>query len=83
MLNPVLNINKAFRKKVQINLALTFDSKTMIPIKKVLRKDNNCVISLMMFYENIKIKILKVLSSVIYCIMENYVCADYLCCLQN
>ena len=27
--------------------------------------------------------IFKVLSSVVYCIRMNYVCADYMCCLQT
>ena len=34
-------------------------------------------------YENRKNMIVKVLSSVVVCIIENYVCADYLCCLQT
>ena len=35
-----------------------------------------------MFIENIKNTISKVLSSVVYCIMESYACDDYLCCQQ-
>ena len=54
MLNPVLNTNKAFREQVEINLNLTFDSKKMMPIRKMLRKQNTSVILLLMFYENIK-----------------------------
>ena len=45
---------------------------------KVLKKDNNRVIALMILYENINIMILKVLDSIIYCILENYVCIDYI-----
>ena len=52
----------------------------MIPTRKVLRKDNTHVISLLMFYENIKKMIFMVLISVVYCIMDNYFCDDYLCC---
>ena len=51
----------------------------MFPIIKLLKKDNICVISLMLFYENRKAMVLKVLGSVIYCIMDNYICTDYLC----
>ena len=36
-----------------------------------------------MFDENRKKIIFKVLSSIFYCIMENYVCVDYLCCPQT
>ena len=34
MSNPGLNINKAFREQVKINLPLTFDFKSMVPIRK-------------------------------------------------
>ena len=49
MSNTGLNINKAFREQIESNLALTFDPKQMVPIRKVLRKDNTRVISFMMF----------------------------------
>ena len=44
MLDPGLNINKAFREQVESNIDFTFRSKTMIPIRKVLRKDNTFVL---------------------------------------
>ena len=78
MSNTVLNINKAFREKFDGNIVLVFDSKTMVPIIEVLRKDNTCVLSLIMLYDNIKNIISMVLRSVVYCIMDNYVCVDYL-----
>ena len=62
MLNTRLNINKAFREQVEESLALVFSSKIMMPIRKVLRKDSTCIISLLMFYENLKNIIFKVLS---------------------
>ena len=37
----------------------------------------------MMFYENIKNMILKVLISIVYYIIKHYVCVDYMCCLQT
>ena len=83
MLNSVLKIKKAFREQVESNMALTFSYKTMTPIRKVLRKENTCVISLLIFYENRKNMIFKVLSSVIYCIIANYECDDYLCFTQT
>ena len=36
-----------------------------------------------MFYENMNNMIFKLLSSVVYCIINNYGCADYLCCHKN
>ena len=55
----------------------------MTPIKKVLKKENTHVISLLIFYEKRNNRIFKVLISIVYFIMENYVCVDYLCCLQT
>ena len=36
MLNTRFNINKAFREQVENNMALTFSSTTIMPIKRVL-----------------------------------------------
>ena len=58
---------------------LKFDKLTMVPTRKVLKKDNTGVISLLMFYEDIKTMIFKVLGSVVYFIMYNYLCDDYMC----
>ena len=44
MLSTGLSINKAFGEQVESNMALTFRSKTMVYIRRVLRKDNACVI---------------------------------------
>ena len=80
MLNPGLNINKAFRKQLEIILALTFDYKTSVPIRTVLIKESTCVLLLLLYHENRNNHTFKVLSSVVYFMMENYACADYLCC---
>ena len=55
----------------------------MVPIRNLQNKDNTRVISLIMLYENIKITILKVLGSVVYCIIENYLCFGYLYLQQD
>ena len=54
-----------------------------MPIRKVLRKENTRVISLLMSYENRKNMMFKVLTSVFYYIMGNYVCIDYMCCTKT
>ena len=64
-------------------MALTFDSKTMVPIRKVLRKANTSINSIFMFEKDRNNNIFRVLTSVVYCIVENYVCANYLCCPQT
>ena len=46
-------------------------------------KNNTCVMELIIFYENNRVKPEKeyrVLSCVIYYLVENYVCIDYLSC---
>ena len=55
----------------------------MIPIRRESKKENTCVLSFLMFYEDRKNTIFKVSSSVVYCIMNNYVCAYYLYFPQN
>ena len=55
----------------------------MVPIRKLLRKYNNRVLSLVVFYENRKNMIFKVLISVVYCTMHNYLFDGYLCCPQT
>ena len=83
MSNPGLKIGKEFREQVESNLALTFDYEKNISIRKVSKKENTLVISFIMFYENRKNIVLNVLRLVVYCIMENYLCADHLCCQHD
>ena len=51
----------------------------MYHIIKNLKKDNTRVLSSIIFYENIKTVIFKVLGSIIYFIMSNYLCVYYMC----
>ena len=51
----------------------------MVPIIKVLREENTSVIFPLMIYENRKNTIFKLLISVVYSIMDNYLCANHLC----
>ena len=46
----------------------------------MLQRGNIRVISLLVFDENIKNMKFKVLSSIVYCIMENFDCVYYICC---
>ena len=78
-----MNSNKSFKEQVDINLANPFSGATMIPVRKVFQKGNTCVISLLMFYENRKNVKFKLLSSIVYCVMYNSLCVDYLCCKEK
>ena len=81
MSNPVLNVNMAFKEQVETNLTITFDIK-MVPMKKMLSKENTHVLSLMMFNANIKSMILNLLVSFLYWTIEKYLYAYYLCLQQ-
>ena len=50
-----------------------------MPVRKVLKK-GKLVFLPMMFYENRKNIVFKVFRSIVYYILDNYVCVDYLCC---
>ena len=73
----------SFKEQVEINLAKYFSVEKMMPVRKVLKIGNTRVLSLLMFYENRKNMFSKVLSSVVYFIMHNCVCADCLCLHQS
>ena len=81
MLNPHLNMNKAFKDQVKTCLSNTFGADTNRYINKTLMKPNTRVLALIIFYEHgtiIPRKMFKVLSCVIYTIIDKYVCIDYL-----
>ena len=79
-MNPNFNMNKLFREQVKVCMITTFSTSTMTRISKILLKPNTRVLALVMFFENRKNtkKFFRVLSCVIYTIISNYVCIDYL-----
>ena len=77
IINPSLYVNKVFIEQVGKCLNTTFDEKTMLPIRYVMKNKNTCVIALIMFYDNKGKKPKKVYP---YSLIENYVCIDYLSC---
>ena len=83
MINPGLNVNKAFRSQVEKCMFTTFVEITHPFIKATLAKKNASVLALIMFYETRAYNPRKyfILSScVIYTIIKNCVCIDYLYC---
>ena len=81
MINPGLNVNKAFREKVEKHMYTTFGQITQAFIKATLSKNYTSVLSLIIFYgtraENSK-KYFRAFSCVIDTMIKNYVCIDYL-----
>ena len=74
MINPKLNLNKAFKDQVTKCMKTTFVEMTQPRISKALFKKSTRVLALLMFHETRKNpkKVFKVL------IICNYVCIDYL-----
>ena len=83
MINPYLCINKIFREKIQKSLGCYFPTKTMKAIRYCLMNKNTYVMAIIMIYENSGKnigKVYRVLSCVVYTLIDNYVCIDYLSC---
>ena len=59
--------------------ASTFDAITTQAMIKVMKNDNIHVLALLMFYNNRKSLVYKLLAAVVYCILDNHVCIEYLC----
>ena len=85
MINPKLNMNKAFREQVTKCMNTTFCGIGKYNIITTLEKNNTRVLALLLFYETIKNpeKYLRVLRCVICTIISNYVCIVYLACEQE
>ena len=81
MLNPHLNMNKYFNDQVKTCLSNTFGADTNRHINKTLMNRYTRVLVLVVFYELGTFnpgKMFKVLSCVIYTIIDRYVCIDSL-----
>ena len=83
MINPSINFIKVFREQVQKYLGYYFSIKAMKTIKFFPMKNNTSVMALIMIYENngkYTKTVYRVLSCVVYTLMDNYIFIDYLSC---
>ena len=74
--------NKVFKDQVKTCLDNTFGADTNKHINNILLRHNTRAIALIVHYEHGTFKtrnFFKVLSCVIYTIIDKYVCIDYLC----
>ena len=79
MINPTIIFKNVLRTQVKKCLSVSFYASTMKNMKYFLMKKNTCVMAPIMFYENIgEIKIYRVLICVVYSLIYNYACIDYL-----
>ena len=86
MCNPNLFRHKVFKEQVILCLKDTFGADTNKQINLILKRRNTRVIVLIINYEHgnySTIKMFKVLSCVVYTIIDKYVCVDYLCTLNK
>ena len=86
MCNPTLFRHKVLKEQVKICLRDTFGTDTNKQINVILKRPNTRVIALIVNYENVSYstrKMFKVLSCVVYTIIDKYVCIDYLCTKKN
>ena len=80
MFNPTLHTKKVFKEQVKACLGNTFGTDTNKHINNILLRRNTRVIALIIHYEHGTLKtrfFLKVLSCVVYTIIDRYVCIDY------
>ena len=82
MINPTLNINKAFKKQLNKCMSNIFGEIIQPHIRTTFAKNNKRVLALLLFCETRQnpMKAFKVLSCVLCTIISNYVCIDYLAC---
>ena len=84
IINTGLNTNKTFKEQVEKCMYTTFGEIKQPFIKTTLSKNNTHVFTFIMFYEtrgDNPRKAFRVLSYIVYGIIENYVCINYLDCL--
>ena len=82
MCNPTLYKHKVFKEQVKSCLNNKFGADTNKHINNILLRHNTRAIALIVNYEHGSFstrKLFKVLSCVIYIIIDKYVCIDYLC----
>ena len=83
MIKPSIKFNNVFIIQVKKILSLSFSARKMENIKDFLMKKNTCVMVLIMIYENngeITKQFYRVLSCIIYYLVDNYFCIYYLSC---
>ena len=83
LINPEFHVNKVFKYRVEKCKNNTFDNITQPFIKNFMTKNNTCVLALITLHETVHTKEnkpLRMLSCVIYTIIDNFVCIDYLAC---
>ena len=80
MTNPTLSFNKAFKQKATKFTKTTFCAIPQTYISKILSKHITEVLALLILYKTAKNpkRVFKLLSCVIFTIIRNYVCIDYL-----
>ena len=83
MINTNFHVNKSFKEQVINCINDTFGALTQPFIKNTITEDNTSILALLIFHDTIVTKPRKhfrVLSCVIYTIIDHYICIGYLAC---
>ena len=84
MVNPTFHVNKSFKEKVENAWMIRLVQPHNLLLKML--RNPPCVFELVIFYETRNknaMKYFRLLSCVMYTIIDNYVCIDYLACQSN
>ena len=73
-----LRQKKKFKEEINKGLSQTFDVKISEQMRKIIKQDNNCVIAIIMFYDNRESPVLNVLGIVVFWFIGKYACVDSL-----
>ena len=77
-----LKQNSELKEQVERCLSYKFDTTESAKMGKTMKNYNTPFIDIIMFYNNIKSPLFKVLGIVVYFLLEKYFCIDYLCLQQ-
>ena len=83
IINPSLHINKMFKIQGEKCLGYSFYIEKMQSIKNCLMNKNTSLMAFLMIYGTVGMSIknlLRVLICVVYTLIDNYVCIEYLQC---
>ena len=83
MIHPIHRKNRTHRYQVINCFESTFKPVKVKGIKNKLTKRNVSVLSLIMSYDNRKPMMYKVIEELMYHIIDNYICLDYLGFIQE
>ena len=78
-----LKKKKSFKDKIDKCMSHQFDEKMSVSMKKKIKQDNTYDITIIVFYNNSRSLIFKVLGGVVNLFVEKYVCVLIICVFKE